>query len=171
MLVAILTTSLMGACLSEDYDDAQEAPEYIMENDRLPRFNVTMNDGTTLTTADLTGRWSMIVLFSTSCDDCKKLLPVVSVYYRDYAQQHNINVICIAREEKKEQTERFWNDNCLTVPYTAPESREIYNLFATRGVPRVYIADKNGMVAKVFRDDNPPTLEQMIAHCKGDGQE
>lgn len=167
LLVTFALPLLLSACIKES--EEEETIEYIKEQDRLPQFTVEINDGTSLSTADMLGRMSVIVFFSTSCNDCRHWLPVIDAFNANVALPNNIKVVCIAREEKRTAVEQFWTEQHFSVPYAAPESRDVYNLFANRGVPRVYVADEAGVVIRVYKDDSLPTeadLKQCILNRK-----
>lgn len=152
------------SCLSEG-GGTDAKTDLISENQKLPPFEVTLNDETTFRSDSLGGRCAMIVFFTTACEDCRKVLPVVEVFYREHALLHDMHVVCIAREQNRATVSRYWRDNQLELPFSPQDDRRIYNLFATQGVPRIYMADSTGIVRTIFRDTNPPTLQQLIARC------
>lgn len=163
-LITLMATSTLESCLSEGAEK-QPDTEHISENQKLPPFQVVMNDETTFRTDSLDGKSCVIVFFSTACADCRSLLPVIDVFFREHVQQHDMHLVCIAREQGRAAIEPFWRENGLVLPFAPQEDRRVYNLFATSGVPRIYMADSTGTVRTIFRDTNPPTLQQLIAHC------
>lgn len=120
--------------------------------DEVPQFCVEMNDGRTLCSDDLEGRVSVIVFFHTGCPDCEEELPVIQRIYDEFGER--VTVCCISREESGDSIEAFWRANGLTLPYSAQESRDIYNLFATIGVPRVFVVSPDLIIYSAY-DDSP----------------
>ena len=51
--------------------------------------------------------------------------------------------------------------DCSCPTWSAQEGREIYNLFATFAVPRIYISDADGIIRAIFTDSPVPTYEDM----------
>lgn len=144
-ILFIISFALLPSCIGEETE-----MEYIKVGDTLPLFSVTLNDGSTFTTATHDGRGYVIVFFSTLCNDCRRELPVIDSLYRhgNYADDH---VVCIGRGESADVVDAFWNEQQLSLPYSPQPDRKIYSLFASSGVPRVYTADAHGIVKSIQR--------------------
>lgn len=49
------------------------------------------------------------------------------------------------------------------MPYSAQTDRSVYALFATAGIPRVYVSDNNGIVRAIYVEKvNSDTLCQTL---------
>ncbi len=129
---------------------AGESGGIIAPGHSLPQFSVTTNDGKRISTDSLRGKTSIIVFFNTSCRDCRRELPLLQRLQRE--QGDNLHILCISRAEKAESVLRFWQQEALTLPFSAQSDREVYHLFARRGIPKVYIADAGGKVVRVFSE-------------------
>lgn len=143
-IILLLSLCLFPACLGDETD---EMVEYVKIGDRLPAFSVTLNDGTLFDSAQPEA--SIIVLFSTSCADCQKELPTLDTLYKSGAFTGR-RVVCISRAETAGSVEAFWRANGLTLPYSAQADRRIFSLFASAGIPRIYIVDAQGIVTGIF---------------------
>lgn len=108
---------------------------------KLPDFTVKLNNGEFLSTADFTDRRGAIILFNTSCSDCQRELPGLQNVYDK--TKEDIIWVAIAREENEESISKFWSQKSLSIPYSPQPDRKIYNLFATSGIPRLYLTDGN----------------------------
>ena len=75
-LLILFVLAVFGSCISEDADKGSQGANLVV-GDSLPTFQVTMNDGSTVSTADLLGSVSVVVFFSVDCGDCRVELPVV----------------------------------------------------------------------------------------------
>ena len=128
--------------------------------DMIPDFEVTMNDGSVITGQDLRQSPSCIVFFHTSCPDCQKALPEIQKIYDKYESQ-GVRFALISREEEDATVSVYWNENALTMPYSAQSTREIYSLFARTGVPRIYICEKGGLITAIYSDDPVPGFEEL----------
>ena len=180
-----LAPVLVAVCLTSCIKDRIPQGADLEAGDRLPEFSVTMDDGSTISTADMLGGISCIVFFHTGCPDCQKTLPLVQELYDRYGvtgqisgnatngktdndmssemAQNPVRFLCISREEGAEPIAGYWAANGYTLPYSPQEGREIYNLFATFAVPRIYISDRDGIIRSIFTDNPVPTLEELEA--------
>lgn len=150
ILMGLVMAALTG-CVNE-----REEPVWSLQvGDRLPEFEITLNNGDMVTTESLRGSESVIVFFNTSCVDCRRELPELQKLYDECILQNRpIRFICISREEGAASVAKFWEENNLTMPYSAQTDRRVYNLFASSGIPRLYEADKDLVIIKVNEFDN-----------------
>lgn len=150
-LHTLLLSSLLlqASCITEE---DIESYSHVNAGDRLPEFSLVLNTGKTITTDSLRGKVSMLVFFNTNCNDCRVELPVVNAVASGFGDE--INVVCISREEGEQEVSSYWQENSLTLPYSSQDDSEIYKMFATSGIPRIYVANENLIVTYTF-DDNP----------------
>ena len=146
-IIAVLPL-LSVACINDNDEPAWS----LTSGERLPQFTITMNDGSTLTTDDLSGQTSVIVLFSTSCSDCRAALPDIQAAYDGWGNE--VKFICISREESAPAIEAYWEENHYTLPYSAQTTRKIYSLFATSGIPRIYVAGEDLIIQEVYSPED-----------------
>ena len=122
------TCVMFIACID---DDVEEGTVDLQTGENIPVFSVVMDDGQIITSETLKGEVSLIVFFHTGCPDCRKELPVLQKIYTDYGQR--IRMVCISREESSAEIVRYWDENHLTLPYSAQENRTVYYQFAKSG--------------------------------------
>lgn len=158
LLTTLITTFLLVACVSEDVP----RNEGVSIGDPLPKFEVTLNNGKTISSESLRGKVAVIIFFSTTCQDCRRELPQLETVYMHFEGDDEVMMFAISREEKPDAIEVFWTEHDLTIPYSAQTDRSIYNLFATVGVPRIYIADRGGTIVSQFEDSNFPDSSTII---------
>ncbi len=144
---------LFSACI---YDPADPEGGNVGVGDALPEFSVTLSDGSSVSTGSLLGEVSLIMFFSTECPDCQEVLPLAQSLYDEFGSQ--LRFVLISREEGAESISAYWLENSLTLPYSAQSDREVYRLFATSGIPRIYISDRTLTVRSAFSDSPLPTL-------------
>ncbi|MDE5554516.1 MAG: TlpA family protein disulfide reductase, partial [Muribaculaceae bacterium] len=143
----------------ESYSDSWS----IANGSKLPEFQVTTSDGTVFSSSDLSDNVAVIVFFNTDCIDCRKELPEMQ---KAYEQTYTSIVwIAIGREQDKDKAAHFWEDNKLTIPYAPQSDRKIYNLFASKGIPRVYIVD-NQRIAAQYAPDQLQGADALIRKLK-----
>lgn len=107
------------------------------------------------------GRQSVIVFFHTTCPDCQKELPVLQELYNHIKNDCAREMVCIARAQEASDIQAYWQENGLTLPFSPQSDRSIYSLFASAGIPRIYITDSHGVVTHIFTDTDAPSLDEL----------
>lgn len=157
ILSYVMTVFCLISCIKEKQTGADLAV-----GDRIPDFEVTMNDGTIVSGAQLCEDVCCIVFFTTACSDCKATLPHIQRLYEDYASQ-GVKFVLISRDDDAVSVGRHWSQQGYTMPYSAQSDRRIYELFARTRVPRVYICHQ-GIIKSIFTDQPVnPTYEILSA--------
>lgn len=149
---------LLVACVTDDDPRNEE----VSVGDPLPQFEITLNNGAVVTTKSLSGKVTMIIFFSTSCQDCQRELPLLEPVYRHFQSNEDVEIFAVSREEKPGAVEEFWDRHGLTMPFSSQTDRTVYNLFATMGVPRIYISGKNNIIMAAFDDTDFPDAPSLI---------
>ncbi len=144
----LATASLLLCCFLAFA--ASESGEIIAPGHSLPPFCVTTDDGKRISNDSLLGKTSLIVFFNTSCRDCRRELPLLQRLQREWGD--GVRILCISRAETAESVRRFWQQEALTLPFSAQSDREVYHRFARRGIPKLYVADRNGKVVCAFSE-------------------
>ena len=150
---------LATSCVFEQ-DSADEEYEMAV-GDTIPDFTVTMTDGSVVTGADLRKGNALILFFHSDCPDCRGTLPSVQKVYDEYLSK-GVKFALISRSQLAEEINPYWDEMGYTMPYSPQPNRQIYELFASSRVPRVYIC-KDGKVISFYRDDPIPTYDQLKA--------
>lgn len=151
--MAVLT--VLSGCIKEKQTGAD-----LKVGDRLPDFEVVMDDGTVVTDEILSETVSVVMFFHTSCPDCRQVLPQMQKVYDEY-DSADVRIVLISREDPKESVESFWLENGLKMPYSAQNDRKIYEKFAATRIPRVYVNEKGGIIRYVFTDDPNPSYDEI----------
>ena len=91
------------------------------------------------------------------------LLPVFDALYKEYADE--LHWIAISRSEGNADVAAYWQENGFSLPYSAQDNRNVYDLFAYSGVPRIYLTNAEGIVIAMFDDSSLPdslSLETLL---------
>lgn len=150
------------SCISEGEPDGP----VLNVGDQLPDFSVTLFDGVVVSNNSLRGKTGMIVFFNTECSDCQKELPVIEQLWQQYKDNTQVQIIAIAREESAEEIGAYWTEHNLTIPFSPQENRDVFHLFASSGIPRIFIANPEGTITYTFSDVALPTLTQLVEAIK-----
>ncbi|MDE6369517.1 MAG: TlpA family protein disulfide reductase [Muribaculaceae bacterium] len=133
-----------ASCITdgESYSDSWS----IADGAKLPEFQIATSEGHIFSSSDLADSVAVIVFFNTDCIDCRKELPEIQKAYEQ--TRESTAWIAIGRDQDKDKAANFWIENHLTIPYAPQQNRKIYSLFAAEGIPRLYIADNQVIVAQ-----------------------
>ena len=156
LCILLLSVALPCSCIKED----MSLEEFVKVDDKLPDFEIVMYDGNIVTGADLRSTPSVVMFFHTSCPDCRQTLPRIQHLYEEYFAR-GVQFALISREEDSLSVAAYWETEGLTMPYSAQIDRKVYELFATRRVPRVYVSNDKGVVKHVFTDNPLPSDEDL----------
>ena len=168
-LVALLMSACGGCSATDDKVDGDEVTDAdsLVVGDQLPEFEVTMNDGSVVRTADLKGKPSVVVLFSVDCPDCRHELPEVQKLW-DMSRKGELTddgkplpIVLIARKNTVEDIEPFWKFSEFTMPYSPQPDRKVYSRFAPSRIPRIYISDASATIRVAYADTGMPTAETL----------
>jgi len=113
--------------------------------DRVPDVSVQLQDGRQASSREFerAGQPSVWAFFNTACFDCRRELPVLDKLAREFP---DVRFVCVSRAESAESVAAFWREKGLTLPYSAQTDRTVYERFAKRTIPRVYVVDGTGKV-------------------------
>lgn len=143
---------MLFGCINDDIGDEGAK---IAIGDHIPAFTIEINDGSTLSSMELEKGIACIMFFNTTCQDCRNALAEMQEVY-DTQSGDEVKFALISREESAESISAHWQKNGYTMPYSAQNGREIYSLFASSIIPRIYIC-KEGIVTTAFSDSPAPT--------------
>ena len=130
----------------------------LVVGDRLPDFEVVMNDGSVVDDDILSEGVSVVMFFHTSCPDCQQALPRMQQIYDEYISK-GVYFAFISREEGVLDIESYFKEKGLKLPYSAQNDRKVYEQFAQTRIPRIYICEKGGIIRYIFTDDPVPTYD------------
>ena len=143
---------ILSSCIKEE-----QGVELVV-GDRLPDFEVVMNDGSVVDDDILSEGVSVVMFFHTSCPDCQQALPRMQQIYDEYISK-GVYFAFISREEGVVDIESYFNGKGLKLPYSAQNDRKVYEQFAQTRIPRIYICEKGGIIRYIFTDDPVPTYD------------
>ena len=155
-IIFIFFTISLTSCVTDGGEDINEVINYINVGDKLPAFGYNE-----FNTNDFTGKRSLLVLFETTCPDCKRVLPKVEQVWQQLKENTDYKVVAVARGQKISVTEGSWGDN-YTMPVISDEGKNIFNFFANRMIPRVYIINPEGIVTHMWIEKLDITATEVI---------
>ena len=140
-----------------------ELGTHIGIGESLPEFSTFTLDGRNVSTADLVGKPSVVILFDTTCPDCHRQLPQVQAAYD--ALGDKVNVLAVSRKDVPDAVSEFWAANGFTIPVATSKGPDIYQAFdrgSKSGVPQLYLCNPGGIVLFYSGDERVTTTTEIV---------
>lgn len=129
-----------------------------------PNFKVVSTTGQTISQDNYRGHVLVLDFFATWCQPCRKSIPHLVEMNRKYGRQ-GLQVLGLSVDEDGERTVRTFTDE-FRVNYPLALAGDAVTVdFGVRSVPVMYLIDKKGNVAEVYRGFSSETarsVEQSI---------
>lgn len=149
LLLSFFTTS----CVSGD-SDTYVVENYVEVGSKVPSFSVSSSAGNVFSSDAFVGKRSLLVLFSTSCSDCRRVLPVIEEIWQAVKNETDCQVVAIARAETVDR----WG----VIPCYCDPDRSVFSLFANSTVPRLYIINEAGIVTWMAIEQLELTADELL---------
>ncbi len=133
----------------------------------VPEFTAKMLDGTEINIADLKGKVVLINFWTTWCPWCVKEFTRVQADIIDRFEGKEFVFIALSRGEEKATVEKFMKSKGYTFPVALDGDSSIFGKFATTGIPRNFVIDRDGKVVYAFGGYKPEEFDAMIALIEG----
>lgn len=147
----------------------QEIPSdygYIVKiGQQMPDIEMTLTDGTKVSTADLKGKVVMLQFTASWCGVCRREMPHIE---KEIWQKHKNNsdfaLIGIDMDEPLETVKKFAADMKITYPLALDPGGEIFYTFAAKGagVTRNVIIDHSGKIVFMTRLFKEQEFNKMV---------
>lgn len=119
------------------------------KGDSIPDFTIIDANGRIFHSRQTEQFPTVLVFFHTSCRDCQTELPIIQEIKETYP--HPIRLICISRAEDDASIRSFWKQNRLSLRYSAQQDKRIFQLFARKTIPRIYIVSSQGIITSHYK--------------------
>ena len=129
----------LSSCISDD--DNIETVNHVVVGNNVPEFETAELKSPD----DFLGNKTLLVLFTTTCDDCRRDIPFAEHAY-SRLKSEGLKVVTIGRDETTQTINDYWNELGLSMPFLPDTDRAIFNLFANQTVPRFYLIDESGTI-------------------------
>ncbi|MET0242671.1 MAG: TlpA disulfide reductase family protein [Flavitalea sp.] len=121
----------------------------LVKGDQLPSFNISMQDGQPVDTAQFRNKIILVEFGSTSCVANALVNPLMNRMIGSYDPQ-TIAIFGVFASESAKRVTGYIKSQALKFPvYLAPN--DIKRTFKTMGTPNFYLADKTGKIVGVYR--------------------
>lgn len=131
--------------------------------DEVPEFQFVDAANQSTKSADLKGKVLMVNFFATWCGPCRQELPMLeSRIWDKYKDSTKFQLMCFGRGHNQKEIDKFKATNLYDLPMYTDVNEGLYNLFASRYIPRTFIIDKKGFVAYISVGFNKNDFDEMV---------
>lgn len=134
----------------------------IGKGDRAPEFKLKAINGKTVSLSDLrkgTTKLVVIDFWATNCPPCVAEIPHLQKLYQKYNKRGLVMVgISGYRGDTIEDVKSFVKDNKMTYPIPYDPGRKVLMKYGVRGLPTLFMIDKQGIIRNVEIGYTPPEI-------------
>jgi thiol-disulfide isomerase/thioredoxin len=143
-IVAATVAATATGCVSEEPVDHSDA--HLPLGTPMPQFAVSGPTGA-LSGANLSGEKTLIVLFRSTCPDCRRELPKVDAAYKAIGgEEAEVRIVPVSQEDTA-TVEAYWNEAGYSMPWYVAADPEVFPAFGVQYVPTLYLFDSEGRIA------------------------
>jgi len=158
--ILILVLSFFTCLVASEDPDA--GTTVVKIGDKAPAFEYLTLDEQKISTETLEGKVVLINFFATWCPPCKAEIPHLETQIFQKIKDGQFIMVAIGREESAEKLKEFKAKMNFTFPVAADSERKIYELFATKYIPRNFVIGKDGKIKFVSIGFNEQEFTEMI---------
>lgn len=155
-LLAYLTASLLALPSRLEAAPRQGQP--------APNFKVITTTGQPVTLENYRGHVLVVDFFATWCQPCRQSIPHLVEMNRKYGKQ-GLQILGLSADEDGERdVKAFANEHHINYPLALAGDAATVD-FGVRSVPVMFVIDKKGVIAEVYRgfsDEMGRKVEQLI---------
>ncbi|KIL46538.1 hypothetical protein KP77_26650 [Jeotgalibacillus alimentarius] len=129
-----------------------ETSEPVMKEQRIaaPDFTLQLQDGSTVTKEDLSGKPLILNFWTSWCPPCIEEIPELKSFVKAHPDITLIGVNMTKEEFKKESAEQFIKDHEFNFPVAYDEEGTMQKAFRIFTIPVTVIIVPDGYVGKTF---------------------
>lgn len=115
-----------------------------------PNFKVISISGQTISQDNYRGHVLILDFFATWCQPCRQSIPHLAEMNRKYGKQ-GLQILGLSVDEEGERSIKSFTDE-FRIPYPLALAGDATTVdFGVRSVPVMYLIDKKGKIAEVYR--------------------
>ena len=130
----------------------------------VPNFSVVSTAGQKVSQDNYRGQVLILDFFATWCQPCRQSIPHLVEMNRKYGRQ-GLQILGLSVDEDGERTVKTFTDEFRVIYPVALAGDTTTVAFGVRSVPIMYLVDKKGKIAEVYRgfsSEIARSLEQSI---------
>jgi len=158
IIITVLFLFVSSLVAQDDY----ESTTLLKVGNNMPAFTTTSLSGNTFSSDNLKGKVVLINFWATWCPPCRAEMLLIQKDIYDKLKDENFALLGISRGELRDTVKNFIDKNKYTFPIYLDTNKKIYNLFASKYVPRSFVIGKDGKVKMTTIGFKKEEFEEMI---------
>lgn len=163
----ILLSTIIITFFSMITDAQTDSTTLTKVGEKAPAFSCRTIDGKTFDMAKLQGKVIMINFFATWCPPCNQELPVLqNNIWNRYKTNADFVLLVVGREHNETEVGDFAGIKNFSMPFVADPERKIYDLYASKYIPRIVLIGKDGKIIfqnRGYTKEEFEEIEKLIA--------
>lgn len=143
----ILLLLILGlfACTTQAQEDEETESSFVKEGAEMPHFTFKDIEGKERSSDEFKGKVILINFFATWCQPCLVEMSLLQKQiWKKYKDNPNFIIASFGRDHSQEEIKEFIHKKNLSFNVFPDKGRLVYNLFASKFIPRNYLIDKDG---------------------------
>ncbi len=116
---------------------------------KVPKFSLSMLDGSRISSEDFYGSYYLLVFFSTDCVECAGQINVINEMFSEM-QDHGLKILLVSKDNRR-NTKRFLNENNVSLNVAIDEKGIFKKIFKSVRVPSLFLINYEGGLIYIKR--------------------
>lgn len=160
--ILLLMSMMVVSCINDENKTSEETT-LVRLGDKAPNFTVEFYPSGSISLSSLQGEVVLLTFWDPECPTCRKEIAVAQQRIIDRFEGEAFHYLPIARGQDYNSIKVFFLANGYTFPVGIDPKREIYNIYASKYVPRSFIIDKQGFIRHIYVEYELPELNSIIS--------
>lgn len=160
--ILLLMSMMVVSCINDENKTSEETT-LVRLGDKAPNFTVEFYPSGSISLSSLQGEVVLLTFWDPECPTCRKEIAVAQQRIIDRFEGEAFHYLPIARGQDYNSIKTFFLANGYTFPVGIDPKREIYNIYASKYVPRSFIIDKQGFIRHIYVEYELPELNSIIS--------
>lgn len=148
-VIALLPSGQESPAETQQTEQELDETTLVHVGNPAPDFTVEMFDGSTVTLSELRGKVVLLNFWATWCPPCREELTHVQTEIIDRFAGEPFLFLPVSRGETRETVAAFREKTGYEFPMGLDPTQSIYKSYATNFIPRNFLIDADGRIAKV----------------------
>lgn len=143
------------------FDGVEQGERGLQPGTPPPNFRMVLDDGSSLTLADLQGNPVLINFWATWCGPCRLEMPDI---VRHANEDTDLIVLAVNVQEEMDAIVGFADDFQMSMPIVRDLEGDLRRIYDLRGMPTSIFIDREGNVSAVWAGVlTPSQIEELLA--------
>ncbi|MFU2157836.1 peroxiredoxin family protein [Caldisericum sp. AR60] len=164
--VILLVAGLLTGCSQTSTNNTANANNTTAQtgNDRetAPDFSWKDNNGNVVKLSDLKGKVVLLDFWATWCGPCRMTIPHVEAIYEKYKDKGVVVIGINLDQDDLSKVQQFIKEQGMKYLVVADPNSKVAGLYGVNSIPRFFIIDKNGKIAKMIIGYDP-NMEDVLS--------